>query len=68
MPQVVLERSCPGLAHRSKLVAAAERLMIWIDRARGRRILAALDDRMLDDIGIDRGTLQTESRKPFWQG
>ncbi len=39
----------------------------WHDRAAQRRQLAALDDRMLSDIGIDRATAATQASKPFWQ-
>jgi uncharacterized protein YjiS (DUF1127 family) len=39
----------------------------WQERARSRRMLAALDDRMLHDIGIDRATAQRESATAFWR-
>ncbi len=34
--------------------------------ARQRRELAALDDRMLRDIGVTRDHAERESRRPFW--
>jgi uncharacterized protein YjiS (DUF1127 family) len=49
------------------LVILADRLMTWIEHARSRRILGSLDDRMLRDIGADRGTIHAEIRKPFWR-
>lgn len=42
-------------------------LMLWRDRARQRRRLKNLDDRLLRDIGIDRFDALNESRKPFWE-
>lgn len=39
----------------------------WIERARQRRALGRLDDRMLKDIGISRADVDAEMRKPFWQ-
>ena len=38
----------------------------WMELARQRQQLAALDDRMLKDIGISRATAQSEARRPFW--
>ena len=49
------------------LVTAAEKLMGWIERVRSRRTLGLMDDRMLRDIGIDRGTAYQEVQKPFWR-
>ncbi|KPQ22556.1 MULTISPECIES: DUF1127 domain-containing protein [unclassified Halomonas] len=34
---------------------------------RSRRQLLALDDRLLEDIGITRVQAQKEGHKPFWQ-
>jgi uncharacterized protein YjiS (DUF1127 family) len=42
-------------------------LWAWQQRAGDRRALGRLDDRMLSDIGIDRGTADRESMKPFWR-
>lgn len=39
----------------------------WIERARQRRQLGRLDDRMLKDIGLSRADVDAETRKPFWQ-
>lgn len=39
----------------------------WRRRAKDRARLAALDDRMLADIGISRAEAQFLSGKPFWR-
>jgi uncharacterized protein YjiS (DUF1127 family) len=39
----------------------------WRHRARSRRELARLDERMLKDIGISRVEVELEVRKPFWR-
>lgn len=38
----------------------------WDMKSRTRRHLARLDDHMLRDIGVERGTARTEARRPFW--
>jgi uncharacterized protein YjiS (DUF1127 family) len=43
------------------------RLHDWRRRAKDRAQLAALDDRMLADIGITRAEAQFLSDKPFWR-
>jgi uncharacterized protein YjiS (DUF1127 family) len=44
-----------------------QHLTFWIDRAAQRRNLAALDDRMLKDVGLNRVDAVRESGKWFWQ-
>ncbi len=39
----------------------------WRDRARQRRALLALDDRLLSDIGVSRAEADVEGEKPFWR-
>ena len=39
----------------------------WRERARMRRQLLLLDDRLLRDIGITRLEARSEAEKPFWQ-
>lgn len=55
----------------SALVARAcrtvELVACWRRRARERRLLSALDDRALRDIGISRVDAARECSKPFWR-
>jgi len=39
----------------------------WSRRSRERAELAALDDRMLKDIGLTRADAEFLSNKPFWR-
>lgn len=43
-------------------------LVLWQERARERRRLATLDERLLRDVGLSRADIEQEIRKPFWQG
>jgi uncharacterized protein YjiS (DUF1127 family) len=46
-------------------------LLAWFaacaERRRQRRVLADLEDRLLDDIGRTRAEAQAEARRPFWR-
>jgi uncharacterized protein YjiS (DUF1127 family) len=37
------------------------------DRARQRRALARLDDRLLRDVGLSRADVEREYSRPFWR-
>ena len=39
----------------------------WARRSNDRRILAQMNDHLLDDIGLSRGEVARESAKYFWQ-
>ena len=47
--------------------AAISMIALWVERGRSRRVLAALDDHRLRDIGLSRADAQLESEKPFWR-
>ena len=57
-----------GGAMRRAAIRASDMALQWLERARQRRMLATLDDRMLDDIGIGHAEVLRESDKPFWRG
>ncbi len=42
-------------------------VMVWLERARQRRHLAELDDRLLRDIGLSRAEVDHEISRPFWR-
>jgi uncharacterized protein YjiS (DUF1127 family) len=42
-------------------------LSTWLQRARERRALHALDDGALKDIGLTRADIDFEAHKPFWR-
>lgn len=48
------------------MVVGVEAVMSRVELQRSRRQLAELDERMLRDIGIDRGRAHYESSKGFW--
>ncbi len=47
-------------------MSALDLLSTWFERARQRRHLHALDDRMLKDIGLTRADVEFEVQKHFW--
>ena len=57
---------------RRRVAATAARRWLDVVRAAWRRrqsrvLLAQLDDRMLQDIGITRADAQFEANRPFWR-
>lgn len=52
-----------------KLSARGLRLMLatWQARARQRRQLLELDERLLADVGISRSAALATGRRPFWR-
>lgn len=57
-----------GGSFSGRLAAAFGRLFTWMERARQRQALAALDHHLLKDIGLNRTDVAAEVQKPFWQG
>ncbi len=47
--------------------AILETLLVWQERDQQRRHLAALDDRLLSDMGISRADAVREAAIPFWR-
>ncbi|HZU88762.1 MAG TPA: DUF1127 domain-containing protein [Stellaceae bacterium] len=60
-------RSAAAPRPRRPAARALAVLREWRRRIRARAELAALDDRMLNDIGITRADAEFLSRKPFWR-
>lgn len=48
------------------VVVGVESLITRSELRKSRRQLAELDDRLLRDIGLDRGTARFEATKGFW--
>ena len=48
------------------VVVGVEALLNRAEVRKSRRQLAELDDRLLRDIGLDRGTARFEATKGFW--
>jgi uncharacterized protein YjiS (DUF1127 family) len=46
---------------------AVDLVLTWHERARQRRHLESLNDRMLRDIGLTRADVLAEASKPFWR-
>ena len=51
----------------SVLIRIVDGVFDWMDRARQRRHLAELDDRLLRDIGISRAEVDAEISRPVWR-
>ena len=52
----------------SMILRILDQIMLWQERTRSRQQLAALDERMLQDIGIDRAAADREASQAFWRG
>lgn len=44
-----------------------DQVFTWLERARQRRHLGELDDRLLRDIGLSRADVEHEISQPFWR-
>jgi len=51
----------------SGLQRLPDQWLMWLERARQRRQLGQLDQRMLRDVGVSQSALFSETRKWFWQ-
>ncbi len=59
--------SIPIPTRPSLAVRLFDRVLDWLERSRQRRALGHLDERLLDDLGLDRARAAEEARKPFWR-
>ncbi|MDY0883367.1 DUF1127 domain-containing protein [Dongia soli] len=55
------------LTARFSLIRLLDVMSAWQARARQRRHLASLDNRLLQDIGLSRVDVEQEATKPFWR-
>ena len=72
-PPAPASRALAGFVHRLPSPADVLRtvwrtLLRWQRRHDDRLRLAAMDDRLLRDIGISREQAAAEAQKPFWRG
>ena len=63
--RLALAHSARGIGPVTRLF---DRIFMWRNRARQRRHLAELDDRLLRDIGLSRVEVEHEISRPFWRG
>lgn len=71
MASLALDQPFAHISVWKKVVAkAAMRALLsveaWAERRHSRNALAALDDRMLSDLGLNHADAQVEAEKPFW--
>ncbi len=66
-PELKLPRFRLGRAIRGWVLRTVDILFEWSERARTRRHLMELDDRLLKDIGLTRADAMLEASKPFWK-
>jgi uncharacterized protein YjiS (DUF1127 family) len=62
-----IPRDRAGHAAANLVKRVVTRVKQWRRRARERAELAALDDRMLTDIGLSRAEAEFLANKPFWR-
>ena len=51
----------------SGFVVLLKTVGLWHQRSKQRMALLALDERMLEDIGLNRAKAEREAAKPFWR-
>ncbi|MCK5547043.1 MAG: DUF1127 domain-containing protein [Rhodospirillaceae bacterium] len=51
----------------NEALKTANLLTLWQKRCSQRRAMTEMDDRMADDIGLNRQEILQEASKPFWK-
>ena len=49
------------------LLVMGRKAFLFMEKTKQRKVLAELDNRLLEDIGITRATAMYEASKPFWR-
>ncbi len=49
------------------LVTVIDTILLWHERHTQRRLLAAMSDTMLRDVGLESRDVVEETTKPFWR-
>ena len=57
----------PAPVRSRSLTAWVHTVVVWRERAKQRKALLGLDERLLSDIGVTKAQAITEARKPFWK-
>ena len=65
-PAGIASVSAAAAARRCAMYAF-EVVRAWMERARQRRQLGTLNDRLFKDIGVTRRRVERELAKPFWR-
>ena len=61
------ENTAAPTVRRWSALRFVDMLLLFQERARQRRALVELDDRLLRDIGVSRADAEREANKPFWR-
>jgi uncharacterized protein YjiS (DUF1127 family) len=67
-PVAAVQRHCAPHSASHGVARVLAKFREWRRRAKDRAELAALDDRMLADIGISRAEAEFLANRPFWRG
>jgi uncharacterized protein YjiS (DUF1127 family) len=69
MPTLTATRpaALPSAGSKGLIRRVFDTLMLWQQRAAERDQLMAMDDRMLQDLGVSRVDVDFEYAKPFWR-
>ena len=62
----LIDQISAALPQARRLTRPRDLLRRWASLRRERRALAALDDRLLDDVGITRAQADREAGRPPW--
>ncbi len=62
----LIDHISAALPQARRLARPRDLLRRWASLHRERRALAALDDRLLDDVGITRAQADREAGRPAW--